>query len=135
LQGIAEVVDDFPHLVVLSDEVYEHMTFDGKKQVHIARCSGMWERTISLFSVGKTFSCTGWRIGYAIGPASLLDSMKVLHSVINFSTSTPLQKATTLAFGYAEKTNYFQWLSDLLQRKKNCFCDALKKLGKFTGND
>ena len=129
LEGISEVIKEFPGLIVLSDEVYEHMCFDKKPHLHLANIPGMWERTITMFSAGKTFSCTGWRLGYAIGPSDLIHTMKTLHGVINFSTTTPMQKATALAFDLADKANYFQWLPDLLQGKRDSFCAALRRMG------
>ena len=61
----------FPRCIVISDEVYEFMTFDGLKHERFCTIDGMFERTISMFSAGKTFSCTGWRVGYALAPAHL----------------------------------------------------------------
>ena len=130
LCGISDLVTrEFPQLLVLSDEVYEYMTYDNKKHLHIATNDGMWERTVSIYSAGKTFSCTGWRLGYLIGPSELIDPIKTLHSVINFSTTTPLQKALAVALDEANKGNYKHWLQDLLQSKRDSFCGALKNMG------
>ncbi|CAE7679663.1 ccbl [Symbiodinium microadriaticum] len=130
LRGISELVTkEFPGLLVLSDEVYEYMTFDNKPHLHIANQPGMWERTISIFSIGKSFSCTGWRLGYAIAPSSLIHTIKTLHSVINFSATTPVQMATAKALDIAVKINYKRWLQDLLQGKRDTFCGALNAMG------
>ena len=77
----------------------------------------------------KTFSCTGWRVGYAIGPTSLIQNIKTMHSVINFSTTTPLQKAVAKAFYEAEACDYFTWLPQFLEEKRNKFCGALDDIG------
>jgi len=90
LESIASVVRDFPDLLVLSDEVYEYIKFDGAEHARFANCDGMFERTISLFSAGKTFSCTGWRIGYALTSPALAKPLTDMHCVVNFSTTTPL---------------------------------------------
>ena len=72
LEGIAHIVRKYPRLVVMSDEVYEFMTFDGMPHARISALPGMFDRTLSIHSAGKTFSATGWRIGYVIGPAPLI---------------------------------------------------------------
>jgi aspartate/methionine/tyrosine aminotransferase len=111
LESIATVVKEFPNLMVLSDEVYEYIKFDGHQHNRIANVDGMFERTVSLFSAGKTFSCTGWRLGYAIAPANLVKPMVDMHCTVNFSTTTPLQKATALAMDKAVETDYFTFVS------------------------
>lgn len=90
LEEIAAVVRDFPNLLVLSDEVYEYIKFDGVEHARIANCEGMFDRTISLFSAGKTFSCTGWRLGYALTSPALAKPLADMHCVVNFATTTPL---------------------------------------------
>lgn len=130
LLAIADVVKDFPNMVVLSDEVYEHMVFDGKRHAHIAALQDrMWNQTVSVFSAGKTFSCTGWRLGYIIGPEHLIHPIKTLHAAINFSTTTPLQKSTAQAFSEAKKVSYFDWLPRILQEKRDVFCAGLTQIG------
>eukprot|EP00750_Incisomonas_marina_P021015 INCI4133.2.p1 GENE.INCI4133.2~~INCI4133.2.p1 ORF type:complete len:388 (+),score=39.24 INCI4133.2:105-1166(+) len=95
LEKIASVVRKHPDLVVVSDEVYEHMVFPGQgggRHHHFASVEGMFEQTLSIYSVGKTFSCTGWRVGYAIGPEHLITPLKCIQAATSFGTSTPLQK-------------------------------------------
>ena len=128
LDSVAQVVKDFPNLVVLSDEVYEYMVYDNLRHTHMATIREMFEKTITLFSAGKTFSCTGWRLGYAIGPTSLLVPFKTVHSVINFSTTTLFQKACSIVFQEADQTGYYSWLQALLQKKRDYFCSILKEL-------
>ncbi|POM70837.1 Kynurenine-oxoglutarate transaminase, partial [Phytophthora palmivora] len=72
LLQLADVLERHPNVIVLADEVYEFMTYDGLEHERIAALPGFFDRTISLFSAGKTFSCTGWRAGYAVGPAHLV---------------------------------------------------------------
>lgn len=128
LEKIAAVVQNFPNLIVLSDEVYEYMAYDNLVHTHMATIAGMFDKTITLFSAGKTFSCTGWRLGYAIGPTSLLIPFKTVHSVINFSTTTLLQKACSGVFQEAERVDYYSWLKNLLQKKRDYLCSVLKQL-------
>jgi aspartate/methionine/tyrosine aminotransferase len=129
LEEIASVVRDFPNLLVLSDEVYEYIKFDGVEHARIANCEGMWDRTISLFSAGKTFSCTGWRIGYMLSPPELAKPMADMHCVVNFATTTPLQKATAIAFGKAKDEGYFTWVGETMQKKRDHMCETLRMAG------
>jgi len=129
LEGIAEVVAKYPRLVVLSDEVYEDMVYDGREHVSIASVDGMFERTISVFSAGKAFSATGWRVGYAVGPADLIAPLVRVHQASNFSTPTPLQVATAVAFERAEEVGYFPDLAKTLEKKRDALCRLLRAAG------
>src|SRR5262249_34559224 len=80
-------------VLAITDEVYEHITFDGAKHVRLATLPGMAERTLTLSGAGKTFSCTGWRIGWAIGPAPLHDTLSRLRQFTVFAAPTPFQHA------------------------------------------
>lgn len=72
---LSNILEKFPNIIVLSDEVYEMVSFIGQFP-RIANYQDMWKKVISIFSGGKTFSCTGWRIGWAIGPKELIDPLK-----------------------------------------------------------
>ena len=98
-------------LLVLSDEVYEWMTYDGTPHVRMATLPGMWERTITLGSAGKTFSVTGWKIGWAIAPEPLAHAVLMAHQWIPFAVTTPLQEAVGAAFEQVEERNYLHELS------------------------
>ncbi len=84
-------------LLVLSDEVYEHLAYDGREHRSIAALDGMRERTLRLSSAGKTFSCTGWKIGWATGPQPLIASLQAAHQFLTFCAATPLQVAVAHA--------------------------------------
>lgn len=129
LAGIASVVRRHPRLVVLTDEVYEFMVYDGLKHARIAALDGMFERTLSIYSAGKTFSATGWRVGYAIGPQPLITPVIRVHQASNFCTPTALQVATARAWKQAEQTGYFSQLSDTLQQKRDRLCGLLRLAG------
>eukprot|EP00948_MAST-09A_sp_MAST-9A-sp1_P003529 g3529.t1 len=129
LEDIASICRKFPNLLVLSDEVYEYMVFDGKKHLRFALLPDMWERTISLYSAGKTFSATGWRIGYAIGPENLMQPLHLLQGAMSFCTATPLELAFGNAFKAAVENNYFDELRNMYQKKRDIMCDGLKKGG------
>ncbi len=78
-------------LWVISDEVYEHLTYDGHRHVPIASLDGMRERTLTISSAGKTFSFTGWKIGWCFGPAAMAAAVQAAHQFITFATNTPGQ--------------------------------------------
>jgi N-succinyldiaminopimelate aminotransferase len=92
LEGIAALCRE-RDLWVLADEVYEHLTFDGATHVPMATLPGMRERTLTLGSTGKTFSLTGWKIGWATGPRALVDAAQAAHQFVTYATATPLQVA------------------------------------------
>lgn len=129
LAGIASVVQRYPNLLVISDEVYERCVYGECAHSHFAVQPGMYERTMSLFSAGKTFSCTGWRIGYIIAPPQLTAPLLASHAAMNFCAATPLQKATVAAFSAASREGYFEWLADTLRGKRDFLIDVLREVG------
>ena len=92
LQVIADLAIE-RDLIVLTDEVYEYLTFDGIEHVPMATLDGMHSRTLTLSSTGKTFSFTGWKIGWACGPAELVDACAAAHQFLTFAVARPLQVA------------------------------------------
>ncbi len=108
LTFIAELCQAFD-ILAITDEVYEHVVFDGGKHVRLATLPGMWERTLTLSGAGKTFSCTGWRIGWAIGPAPLQEALCRLRQFTVFAAATPLQCA--VAAGLRLPDPYFRQLA------------------------
>lgn len=129
LEQIAAVVLKFPQLMVVSDEVYEKTVYDGLEHVHFASLPGMYERTVTLFSAGKTFACTGWRVGYIIAPPELAAPLSASHTAMNFCAPTPLQRATAHAFKTAARTGYFSWLADMMQAKRDRLVGVLSAVG------
>lgn len=96
LQALAELCQRHD-VLVLTDEVYEHLTFGSAEHVPLAGLPGMRERTLTLSSTGKTFSLTGWKIGWAIGPAPLVAATQAAHQFLTFCAPTPLQAAMAVA--------------------------------------
>ena len=96
LEGIAALCLEHD-LIALTDEVYEHLTYDGRAHVPLAAIPEMRSRTLSLSSTGKTYSLTGWKIGWATGPRDLIAAAQAAHQFITFATATPLQHATAFA--------------------------------------
>lgn len=94
-------------VLVVSDEVYDQLVFEGAVHVPIATLPGMWARTLTINSTGKTFSVTGWKIGYAVGPAPLNDALRAAHQWVTFATATPLQAAAAAALEGALANGYY----------------------------
>jgi N-succinyldiaminopimelate aminotransferase len=114
-------------LVVIADEVYEHLTFDGRNHVPIATLPGMAERTISIGSAGKMFSVTGWKIGWATGPAALITAVRTVKQFLTYVNGAPFQPAVASALDDAER--YIPELRGNLQRQRDMLCDGLRDLG------
>ena len=90
LAGVAKLAREHD-LWVISDEVYEHLTYDGLAHLPIASLPGMRERTLTISSAGKTFSVTGWKVGWCFGPAAMVAAVQAAHQFLTFATSTPMQ--------------------------------------------
>lgn len=114
-------------LLVICDEVYEHLVFDGRPHLLLMGFPGMRERTIRIGSAGKTFSMTGWRIGYLSGPARLVDGVMKAHQFIAYTCPPHLQKA--VAVGLAFPDSYFSDFIAVLQQKRDLMTALLKDAG------
>ena len=106
------------NILILSDEVYEHIIFDGEPHQSILRFPNLWERTISTYSFGKTFSNTGWKIGYVVAPSYLMRIFRKVHQYNVFSVHAPSQFA--LAEFLEDKKEYLQ-LGNFYQEKRDLF--------------
>jgi len=93
--------------ILISDEVYEHLAFDGA--VRLATRPGAWERTLSISSFGKSFSATGWKIGWAVGPEALITPLRRAHQWIPFAVATPLQAAAAASLQTARENDDAYW--------------------------
>jgi aspartate/methionine/tyrosine aminotransferase len=109
LELIAALCREYDVLAV-TDEVYDRLVYGGAAHVSLAMLPGMWERTLTLNSVGKTFSVTGWKIGWAVGPALLNRALRAAHQWVTFATSTPTQEATAVALEQAATNGYYNQL-------------------------
>lgn len=110
-------------IIVLSDEVYEHLIYDGAAHQSIARFPGLAERSFLVASFGKTFHNTGWKMGYCAGPSDLMKEFRKIHQYTVFSVNHPIQKA--LVIFLKNKDNYLS-LPNFFQRKRDLFLDAIK---------
>ena len=110
------------NIVVLSDEVYEHVVFDGAVHQSMARHAALAERSVVVSSFGKTHHVTGWRVGYCLAPAALMAEIRKVHQFMVFSADTPMQHA--LADALAEPSSYLG-LAAFYERKRDLLVDAL----------
>jgi len=109
---------------LLADEVYEHMVYDGRPHLSLLRYPDLAERTYAVYSFGKAYHATGWRIGYCVAPAAMTAEFLRIHQFINFSTSTPMQYA--LADFLKDDPDFHLSLAGFFQRKRDLFVDLLK---------
>lgn len=113
-------------VIAITDEVYEEMVYEGEHR-RLATYDGMWERTLTLSSLGKTFSLTGWKLGWSIAPASLTAGVRAAHQFLTFTTPTPVQHGAIAAMG-APKTFYEELRSTYLE-KRDLLANGLESVG------
>jgi methionine aminotransferase len=109
-------------IIILSDEVYEHIIFDDEVHESVIRYPGLAERSFAVFSFGKTYHTTGWKIGYCVGPSNLMSEFRKIHQFVVFSVNTPIQYALS---DYIKKKNYRE-LPAFYQRKRDYFLSLIK---------
>lgn len=114
-------------LIVVCDEVYEHLVFDGARHIPLMTLSGMKERCIRIGSAGKTFSLTGFRIGYVTGPADLITGVMKAHQHLSYTSPSPLQKA--VAMGLSMGDDYYAAFTADMQQKRDLMNRGLKQAG------
>lgn len=128
LQCIADLCREFDAYAIC-DEVYEHLVFDGAAHRPLMALDGMRERTVRIGSAGKTFSLTGWKVGYVTGPARLIDPVAKAHQWVTFTTPPNLQQA--VAYGLRKDDSYYQDLARDLEAKRDRMARGLQALGFF----
>jgi N-succinyldiaminopimelate aminotransferase len=126
LQAVADLAIE-RDLVVITDEVYEHLVFDDHEHVPIATLPGMWERTLTLSSVGKSYSVTGWKIGWATGPASLVSGLLAAKQWLSFTSGTPFQHA--VAHALEHEADFPRQLAADLGKRRDQLCEGLAAIG------
>lgn len=110
-------------ITILSDEVYEHITFDGIEHQSLARYPKLAERSFIVSSFGKTFHCTGWKMGYCMAPSNLMAEFRKVHQFNVFTCNTPIQLALA---EFLKKEEHFQSLAAMYEQKRNFFLEAVK---------
>lgn len=133
LQFIADLAKKWNTLVI-SDEVYEWIVYEPYQHIRIATLPGMYERTITIGSAGKTFSVTGWKIGWAYGPANLLRNLQIVHQNSVYTCTTPIQEAVAIGFEeeiarFGQDDCYFVSLAKELLPKRDYMAKFLTEVG------
>ena len=123
IAGLAKKYDTF----VITDEVYEHIVYAPHKHIYFASLPDMWERTISCSSLSKTYSITGWRLGYVIAPPHIIDTVKKVHDFLTVGAAAPLQEAAVTGLRFGD--DYYRWLQDKYTEKRDLFLRGLDDIG------
>ncbi len=142
LEAIAQIVRENPQIIVISDEVYKFSVYNplesgdstAQGHYHFARIKDMWDRTITLSSCGKTFSVTGWQIGWTVGPAKYILPIQELLPCVQFCAATPIQAALTSSLQIADQpyegySTYYEWLRSQFQSKRSILEEGLQSIG------
>ncbi|MGP1508001.1 MAG: pyridoxal phosphate-dependent aminotransferase [Sphaerochaeta sp.] len=111
----------------IMDEVYEHIVYDGRKHIYMNSLPGMWERTVSCSSLSKTYSVTGWRLGYAIAPEPVMRKIKQYHDFISVGAASPLMEAAVVGLEFPD--SYYREFSEHYAHMKKIFTDGLSSIG------
>jgi methionine aminotransferase len=124
LQKITEGTD----IIIISDEVYEHIIFDGLIHESILRYPKLMERSLIIYSFGKTYHNTGWKMGYVLAPKILMQEFRSVHQFLVFSVNTPIQYALA---DFMEDKSEYENVDSFYQQKRDLFLDAIKS-SRFT---
>ena len=123
IADLAEKYDTF----VITDEVYEHIVYAPNRHVYFASLPGMWERTISCSSLSKTYSITGWRLGYIIAPPNIIEVAKKVHDFLTVGAAAPLQEAAVTGLRFGDE--YYDELREKYTEKRDLFIKGLNDIG------
>jgi len=111
---------------VITDEIYEHILFDGLQHVNMASLPGMWERTVTISGISKTYSATGWRVGYVIAPQGLMAAIRKCHDYMVVAAPTPFQMGAVVAMGLP--ASYYQGLQEFYRERRDYLLKVFEEL-------
>ena len=126
LKFIADLAQKYDTFVI-TDEVYEHIVYAPNRHVYFATLPGMWERTISCSSLSKTYSITGWRLGYIIAPPNIIEVAKKVHDFLTVGAAAPLQEAAVTGLRFGDE--YYDELREKYTEKRDLFIKGLNDIG------
>jgi len=112
--------------VVITDEIYEHITYDGLRHISMAGLPGMWERTVTISGCSKSYSVTGWRVGYAVAPEGLMSAIRKVHDYMVVAAPTPFQMAAITAMGLPD--SYYQDLGEYYRKQRDYLLQTFEEL-------
>ncbi len=121
IAGLCEKWD----VIALSDEIYEHLVYEGREHIPMASIGDMASRTITINGLSKTYSVTGWRVGWAISPPSLAGAIRKVHDFLTVGAAAPLQEAGALALGFDEQ--YYKDLASAYLRRRDTLLEILER--------
>lgn len=126
LKLIADLASRYDTFVI-TDEVYEHIVYEPNRHIYFSSLPGMWERTISCSSLSKTYSITGWRLGYVIAPRPIIETAKKVHDFLTVGAAAPLQEAAVTGLRFGD--TYYRELQQKYTRKRDLFLKGLDDIG------
>lgn len=126
LREIGELCKEYD-CIAITDEIYEHMVYDNKPHISIATLPGMKDRTITISGLSKTYSMTGWRLGYVVAPEILTDAIRKMHDFLTVGAPHPLQRAGVVALNLP--SSYYQELVEKYDRNRNKLVNILRMAG------
>mmetsp|Transcript_1729 Transcript_1729/g.2546 ORF Transcript_1729/g.2546 Transcript_1729/m.2546 type:complete len:452 (+) Transcript_1729:59-1414(+) len=127
IEHVVQIMEKHPNVIMFADEVYEKIVFnETNPHIHIASYPGMWERTLTVSSAGKTFSATGMKLGWLVGPQHLIKPCFLVHTYSNFCSPTPLQLGIAKAIEVAEKDNYYKYISKKYKKKRDHLVESFQ---------
>jgi aminotransferase len=126
LAAIARVAHE-RDLLVITDEIYEYLCYDGRKHISPATVGGLWPRSVTIMGLSKTFSITGWRVGYAVAPRPMAAAIALAHDLYYVCAPRPLQDGVAAGFGLP--ASYFSELAADYERRRDMLCGALRAAG------
>ncbi|WP_222615422.1 pyridoxal phosphate-dependent aminotransferase [Persicimonas caeni] len=115
-------------LIAITDEIYEYILYDGREHISLASLPGMYERTVTISGFSKTFSITGWRIGYAVAPPELSEAIGLVNDLFYVCAATPLQHGVARGMARLDPSYYAEMAADY-EKKRDMFCAALTEAG------
>ena len=115
------------NLLAITDEVYEHIIYDGREHLSIASLPGMAERTVTVNSTSKSYGVTGWRVGWTIAPAQVATGIRKVHDFLTVGAAAPLQEAAATALRFPR--SYYAELGAMYQQKRNVLLEMLREAG------
>ena len=126
LQTIADLAEKYDTWVI-TDEVYEHIVYKPYRHIYFATLPRMWDWTISCSSLSKTYSITGWRLGYIIAPARVINEARKIHDYLTVGAASPLQEAAVTGLRFGD--DYYAWLQNIYTERRELMLDGLRNIG------